>query len=151
MSAFSSGDLYIVVDGHHFIFLAKDKIPLVDHLIAFKKVDYDPATYATKKRADPGRTFNRIAGARSSYAFAEPSKKSDVNYLREACKTIDEEFKRGKFSRIILIGDFEILAMMKKSMSKNMLTKVFHEIYKNYSKMPIERLERHLRSLEGAH
>lgn len=146
MKTFSSEDLYIVVDGHHFVFLAKDEVRLADHLIAFKRVDYDPAKFKVKKQADPGRVFDRIGGARSSYSYSDLSKKSDVNYLKEACKTIDEEFKRGKYSRIILIGDLEILAMIKKYMSKNMLSKIFHEIYKNYTKVPIEVLEKYLRS-----
>ena len=64
----------------------------------------------------------------------------EINDLRT------DEFKKGKFSRIILTGDFEILSMMKKFMSKTMLSKVFYEIYKNYSKLPVEALEKYLRS-----
>ena len=150
MNIFNSEDLYIVVDGQHFVFLAKDDVRSSDHLVAFKKVSYDPAQFAVQKRSDPGRTFNHSGGARTSYAYSDLAKKSDINYLKEACKTIDIEFKRGKFSRITLIGDSEVLAMLKKSMSKNMLGKVFHEIYKNYSKVPVEHLERYLRSSEVA-
>ena len=151
MNKFRSEDLYIVADGHHFVFLAKDEVRPADHLIAFKKVNYDPDKFEVQKRADPGRTFDRITGAKSSYSFSDLSKKSEIHYLKEACRAIDLEFKRGKFSRIILIGDPEILAMMKKSMSKNMLSKIFHEIYKNYSKVPVEILEKYLSSPEGAH
>ena len=151
MNTFNSDDLYIVVDGQHFIFLAKNEVRPADHLIAFKKVSYDPSKFGVQKRADPGRTFDRIGGARSSYAHSDLSKKSDISYLKEACKTIDVEFKRGKFSRITLIGDSVILAMMKKGMSKNMLSKVFHEIYKNYSKVPVEVLEKYLGSPESRH
>ena len=151
MSVFSSEDLYIVLDGHHFVFLAKDKARSSDHLIAFKKISYDPEKFAIKKRADPGRTFDRFGSARSSYSSPDLSKKGSINYLKEACKTIDSEFKQGNFSRITLIGNFESLTMMKKSMSKNMQAKIFREIYKNYSKMPVDALEKHLLMLESTH
>ena len=146
MSRFSSDDLYIVADGHHFIFLAKDDKRQADHLIAFKKFKYDSKKYISDIPEKPGRIFDRTGVARSSYVFSDVAKKSDLNYLKEACKQIDSEFKRGNFSRIILVGDSEILAMIKKGMSKNMLSKVFREVYKNYSKLPVEELERHLNS-----
>jgi protein required for attachment to host cells len=144
MNTFNPEDLFIVVDGHHFVLLAKDEVRSSDHLIALKKVDYDPVMFAGKKRANLGRTFDRMGVARPSYSDSDLLKKDEINYLKEACKTIDIEFRRGGFSRIILIGDFEIITILKKSMSKNMLAKVFREIYKNYSKVPLEVLKSYL-------
>lgn len=151
MNTFNPEDLFIVVDGHHFVLLAKDEARSSDHLIAFKKVDYDPVKFAGKKRANLGRTFDRMGVSRSLYSDSDLPKKDEMNYLKEACKTIDVEFKRGGFSRIILIGDSEIISILKKSMSKNMLAKVFREIYKNYSKVPLEVLERYLHTANSAH
>lgn len=143
---FSSKDLYIIADGHHFVFLTKHEGHQADHLTAFKKIEYACTKFSIKNRSESDRTFDRIGGAHSSYSLSDLSKKSDANYLQIGCRVIDDEFKKGKFSRIILIGDFEILSMMKKFMSKTMLSKVFHEIYKNYSKLPVEVLEKYLRS-----
>ena len=144
MSRFSSDDLYIVADGHHFIFLAKDDKHQADHLIAFKKFKFESKKFISDIPEKPGRIYDRTGVARSSYTFLDIAKKSDLNYLKEACKQIDIEFKRGNYSRIILVGDSEILTMVKKTMSKNMLSKVFREVYKNYSKLPVEELEKHL-------
>lgn len=151
MNKFSSENLYIVVDGHHFVLLMKNEDLYADHLIAFKKVDYDVTKFASEKSAKPSRTFDRMGIARAPYSSINLTQKSDINFLKEACKVIDVEFKRRRFSRITLIGDYEILTIMKKNMSKNMLGKVFCEIYKNYSKLPLEALEKYLHSFESAH
>lgn len=150
MKKLDKTNLYIVADGHHFVMLAKDVKNPTDHLKAFKKVIFEPEKFEVGKRADPGKILDRVGGARSAYEFPNLSIKSDINYLKEACKVIDAEFKNGNFSHITLVGDSEILMLMKKSMSKKMLAKVFREVYKNYTKTPIDVLEKLLMSDESA-
>ncbi len=78
---------------------------------------------------------------RSPLSDASESDKSDIRYLKDACKVIDVEFKRGGFSQITLIGDSDVISLIKKGMSKSMISKVLREIYKNYTKVSIHQLE----------
>jgi protein required for attachment to host cells len=141
MSPLSSEDLFIVADGQHFVLLAKNPSTSGQHLKAFKKVDYDREKYASKGKGDSGKDFDRMGIARSPHSNVSASEKSDIRYLKEACKVIDIEFKRGGFTRTTLIGDSEVISLIKKGMSKSMVSKVMREIYKNYTKMPIDQLE----------
>ena len=141
MTTLSDEDLFIVADGQHFVLLAKNPSTSGHHLKAFKKVDYDREKYAPKSRGDSGKDFDRMGIARSPHSDVSPSEKSDIRYLKESCKVIDLEFKRGGFKRITLIGDSEVISLIKKGLSKSMMSKVMREIYKNYTKTPIDQLE----------
>lgn len=141
MTTLSDEDLFIVADGQHFILLAKNLNTSGHHLKAFMKVDYDREKCAPKIRGDSGKYLDRMGVVRSPHSDESPSEKSDIQYLKEACKVIDLEFKRGRFKRITLIGDSEVISLIKKGLSKSMTSKVMREIYKNYAKTPIDQLE----------
>ena len=141
MTILSSEDLIIVADGQHFVLLAKNPSTAGRHLKAIKRVNYDREMYSRKSRDDSGKDFDRMGISRSPHSDVSMSGKNDIRYLKEACSVIDAEFKRGGFSRITLIGDSEVVSLIKKGMSKSMIGKVMREIHKNYTKTPIDQLE----------
>jgi protein required for attachment to host cells len=141
MTKLSKEDLIVVADGQHFVLISKNKSAMEHHLEVIRSVDYDSQKYAPKNKGDSGKNFDRMGIARSPHSGPPASDKSDIRYLKDASKEIDIEYKRGGFARITLIGDSEVIGLIKQGMSKSMLSKVMREIYKNHVKTPIEKLE----------
>ena len=137
-------NLYIVADAHHLIMIAKKEQVQRNHLRALRKVQYQPDKYEQQEKRNSSHQFDRMGIARSNPLDINPKKKVAKSYLKDACKEIDEEFKLGNFKRLTLIANPEVMNTLKQGLSKNMKQKVFHEIYKEYSKMSLTELEEKL-------
>ena len=137
-------NLYIVADAHHLIMIAKKEQVHRSHLRALRKVQYQPDKYEQQEKRNSSHQFDRMGIARSNPLDIKLKKKAAKCYLKDACKEIDEEFKLGNFKRLTLIANPEVMNALKQGLSKNMKQKVFHEIYKEYSKMSLTELEEKL-------
>ena len=137
----SKDDLYIVADNHHFILIAVNELTKRNHLRILRKVQYQAEQYEQPEKRNSSHKFDRMGIARSNPLDIKPKKKASINYIRDACKEVDEEFKLGNFKRLTLIANPEVMNVLKQGLSNSMKQKIFHEIYKEYSKTPIDELE----------
>ena len=67
MNTFDDEDLNIVVDESRFVLLSKDEVCIIDHLIAFKKVDFYPVNFIGEKRFNLNRNFVRMGVENTPY------------------------------------------------------------------------------------
>ena len=140
----SKDDLYIVANHHHLMMIAKNELVHRNHLRILRKVQYYAEKYEQIEKRNSSHQFDRMGIARSNPLDIKPKKKAAINYLNDACKEVEEEFKSGNFKRLTLIANPEVMNAIKLALSKNMKQKVFHEIYKEYSKIPLDELEERL-------
>lgn len=144
MSQLNPHHLYVLADGHHFFLMARDPQKTLQHLKIVKRVEYQPSQFESKKRDNPGRTIGRARMARTGYAHQDLSTLADGRYLALACQSIDRIFQQGGYDVITLIGESRFIHAIKQHLSPQMKDKIQGEIHKNYTKLPIEKLEQTL-------
>jgi protein required for attachment to host cells len=133
--------LFLLADGHHFLLMARDLYKPIPHLKIIKRVQYQPSKFRKYKKDNPGITMSKIRQSHTSYAYTDLSSVSDGRYLAVACQSVDEVFKQGAYKAITLIGNPKFLNQVKTHLSNNMKQQIQCEIHKNYTKLPIEKLE----------
>lgn len=144
MNQLDPNHLYLLADGHHFLLMARDPKKIKDHLKIVRRVQYLPSQFETKKRDNPGKTMNRTREAHTSYAHQDLSTLADGRYLAHACQSIDVVFQRGGYQTITLIGEPKFIHHIKEYLSPQVKAHIQGEIHKNYTKLPIEKLEQTL-------
>ncbi len=144
MSQLNPQHLYILADGHHFLLMARDPHKTLDHLKIVRRVEYHPSQFEAQKRDNPGKTMSRISQAHTSYAYQDLTNLADGRYLALACQSIDAIFQNGGHREITLIGEPKFIHHMKQYLSPQIKAHIKGEIHKNYTKLPIEKLEKTL-------
>ena len=116
----SKDDLYIVADDHHLMMIAKNELVHRNHLRILRKVQYQAEKYEQAERRNSSHMFDRMGIARSNPLDIKPKRKAAINYLKDGCKEVDEEFESGNFKRLTLIANPDVMNTIKQALSKKM-------------------------------
>lgn len=133
--------LFLLADAHHFVLMARDTYEPLPHLKIIKRVQYQPSQFKKNKRDRPGKTISQLRQSHTSYAHTDLSLISNGRYLANACQSVDLVFKQGNFKAITLIGEPKFINQVKTHLSSDMKQHIQCEIHKNYTSLPIEKLE----------
>lgn len=135
------GDLLILIDRQHCRFLTLNPNTQHRHLYLLHEFNGDKSMGHLLPRDKPGRTHSRATGGNTAYEQHDARSLSEHRFLVDVASQIRDQWKKGGFNRIVLVGNPEVLIELKSVLDPNLLSKVFAEIYKNYINKTVGELD----------
>jgi len=139
-----NGDWVVVCDGSKALILenAGDAVSLN---LKTKEVHHqaDPRTHELGTDA-PGRSVNSIDGRRSAMEQTDYHDQAEQRFLIDLSKRLDAAVTAGETKSMILVAPPRALGVMRAACTPNLHHAVRAEIDKDYVKMPVHEIEKHL-------
>jgi protein required for attachment to host cells len=139
-----SGDWVVVCDGAKALILenAGDAISLN---LKTKEVHEQPDPKTSEQGTDaPGRSISSTAGRRSAMEQTDWHDQAEQQFLTDLAKRLDAAVTAGETKSLILIAPPRALGMIRHAFSAAVRDAVRAEIHKDYVKMPVHEIEKHL-------
>ena len=92
----------------------------------------------------PGRAFNSVGSARSTMEQADFHDQSEQRFLTELAKRLEAAVTAGETKSMILIAPPRALGMLRQAASSHLRQAIRAEIDKDYVKLPVHEIEKHL-------
>ena len=92
----------------------------------------------------PGRAFNSVGSARSTMEQADFHDQSEQRFLTELAKRLEAAVTAGEMKSMILIAPPRALGVLRQAASANLRHAIRAEIDKDYVKLPVHEIEKHL-------
>jgi protein required for attachment to host cells len=139
-----AGDWVVVCDGAKALILenAGDAVSLN---LRTKEVheQADPRTHELGTDA-PGRSVNSTDGRRSAMEQTDYHDQAEQRFLIDLTKRLDAAVTAGETKSMILIAPPRALGVMRHACTPNLRKALRAEIDKDYVKMPVHEIEKHL-------
>jgi len=139
-----SGDWVVVCDGAKALILenAGDAVSLnLKTKEVHEQVDPKNSELGTDA---PGRSINSVDGRRSSMEQTDWHDQAEQRFLTDLSKRLDAAVSGGETKSMILIAPPRALGVLRRSYSAGLRDAVRAEIDKDYVKMPVHEIEKHL-------
>jgi protein required for attachment to host cells len=139
-----SGDWVVVCDGAKALILenAGDaKFPNLKTKEVHEQAD--PKTHEQGTDA-PGRAVNSVGAQRSAMEQTDWHDQAEQRFLGDLAKRLDAAVTAGETKSLILVAPPRALGVLRRSFSGSLREAVRAEIDKDYVKMPVHEIERHL-------
>ena len=103
----------------------------------------DPKTHdmGTDK---PGRAFNSVGGGRSSMEQTDWHDQSEQRFLAKLAERLDKAVLGGETPSLIIVAPPRAIGMLRRMYSSHVRHAIRAEVEKDYVKMPIAEITRHL-------
>ena len=92
----------------------------------------------------PGRTFNSVGSKRSAMEQTDFHTQEEERFLQEIAGLLDTEVKAGHVKGIVVVAPPRALGVLRQAYSKGVREMVSAEIDKDFVKMPVHEIEKHL-------
>jgi len=139
-----SGDWVVVCDGAKALILenAGDAVSLS---LKTKEVHEQADPKTSEQGSDaPGRSVNSVDGRRSAMEQTDWHDQAEQRFLTDLSKRLDAAVTGGETKSMILIAPPRALGVLRQSYSAGLRNAVRSEIDKDYVKMSVHEIERHL-------
>jgi protein required for attachment to host cells len=103
----------------------------------------DPPTHEQGTDA-PGREFNSIGGGRSAVEQTDWHTQQEERFLRKLAAHLDAAVNADKAKALIVIAPPRALGVLRHAYSHNLKQAVRAEIDKDFVKLPVHEIEKHL-------
>jgi protein required for attachment to host cells len=103
----------------------------------------DPPTHEQGTDA-PGRTFNSVGGRRSAVEQTDWHLQEEERFLHRLVSHLDAAVNAGKVKALIVIAPPRALGVLRHAYSHNLKQAVRAEIDKDFVKLPVYEIEKHL-------
>ncbi|MFB2550552.1 host attachment protein [Ensifer soli] len=95
----------------------------------------------------PGRSHSSVGPGRSAMEYSsDPVRVDQQGFAADVADTIDRYAKEGAFDRLVLCAAPQTLGDLRGMLSQDVLDRTSHEISKNYSNLPTDKLIANVRS-----
>jgi len=139
-----SGDWVVVCDGAKALILTNAGDALAPNLKTLEVHEQEtPKTHEQGTDA-PGRSINSVDGRRSSMEQTDWHTQAEERFLTDLAKRLDAAVTGGETKSMILVAPPRALGVLRGSYSNGLRGAVKAEIDKDYVKMPVHEIERHL-------
>src|SRR6266850_4539803 len=139
-----SGDWVVVCDGAKALILenAGDAISLN---LKTKEVheQADPKTHEQGTDA-PGRSINSVDARRSAMEQTDWHDQEETRFLQRLASHLDAEVNAGHAKSLIMVAPPRALGVLRRAYSQNLRNALRAEIDKDFVKMPVDEIEKHL-------
>ena len=92
----------------------------------------------------PGRAFNSVGGGRSAVEQTDFHDQSEQRFLTDLAKRLEAAVTAGEMKSLILIAPPRALGVLRQAASGNLRHAIRVEIDKDYVKLPVHEIEKHL-------
>lgn len=92
----------------------------------------------------PGRSLNSVGSGRSAMEQTDFHEQSEQRFLIELAKRLDAAVAAGEAKSLILIAPPRALGVLRQATSGNLRKAIRAEIDKDYVKLPVHQIEKHL-------
>ncbi|HEY7230863.1 MAG TPA: host attachment protein [Pseudolabrys sp.] len=138
------GEWVVVCDGAKALILENagdTKFPNLKTIQVFEQKDLP--THALGSDA-PGRTNNSVGSARSAVEQTDWHDQSERAFLAQLAQQLDSAVASGKAKSLIVVAPPRALGMIRTAYSETVRSAVRAEVDKDFVKMPVHEIERHL-------
>ena len=139
-----SGEWVVVCDGAKALILenAGDaKFPNLKTREVYEQSDSKTHEQGTDA---PGRAVNSVGAQRSAMEQTDWHDQAEQQFLGDLAKRLDAAVIAGETKSLILVAPPRALGVLRKSLSDGLRDAVRAEIDKDYVKMPVHEIEKHL-------
>ena len=96
----------------------------------------------------PGRSFDRMGDQRHSMEpTSDPKRLQESAFLGEVCGYLTEAGREGRFDRLVLVAEPRALGLLRKQLGGGLKDKVYAELDKDLSKVPLKELPERLKDV----
>jgi protein required for attachment to host cells len=139
-----SGDWVVVCDGGKALILenAGDAAALN---LKTKEVHEQADAKTSEQGTDaPGRSINSIDGRRSAMEQTDWHDQAEQRFLTELAKRLDAAVTAGETKALVIVAPPRALGVLRQAYSNGLREAVKAEIDKDYVRMPVHEIEKHL-------
>ena len=139
-----SGAWVVVCDGAKALVLqnaGNRKTPSLKTKEVYEQDDPKTSDIGTDK---PGRSFNSMSNGRSAMEQTDWHDQSEQRFLAKLAVRLDKAILGGEMPSLIVVAPPRAIGVLRKEFSKHVRQAITGEVEKDYVKMPIDEIERHL-------
>lgn len=139
-----NGEWVVVCDGAKALVLenAGDaKFPNLKTLEVFEQKDPPTRELGTEK---PGRTMSSVGHGRSAYQQTDWHDQAEQDFLSALVHHLDQALSAGKTKSMIIVAPPRALGVLRQTYTGAVKSAVRAELDKDFVKMPIDEIEKHL-------
>ena len=92
----------------------------------------------------PGRSINSIDSRRSAMEQTDWQQQEEERFLRRLASHLDAEVNAGNAKSVVMVAPPRALGVLRQAYSHNLRNVLRAEIDKDFVKMPVDQIERHL-------
>jgi protein required for attachment to host cells len=138
------GDWVVVCDGKKALVLENVGDTKVLNLKT-REVHEQPDQKTHEQGTDaPGRSINSIDSRRSAMEQTDWHEQEEERFLRRLASHLDAEINAGNAKSVIMVAPPRALGVLRQAYSHNLRNVLRAEIDKDFVKMPVDQIERHL-------
>lgn len=138
------GSWVVVADGAKALILENhgdQKFPNLRMKEHFEHHDPKTSEMGTDK---PGRSISSVGTARSSMEQTDWHQQEEERFLARLAERLDKAVQGGEVKHIVLVAPPRAIGTLRKAMSSHVRAVIQAEIEKDYVKMPLDQIEKHL-------
>lgn len=139
-----SGAWVVVCDGAKALVLqnaGNRKTPSLKTKEVYEQDDPKTSDIGTNK---PGRSFNSMSNGRSAMEQTDWHDQSEQRFLAKLAVRLDKAILGGEMPSLIVVAPPRAIGVLRKEFSKHVRQAITGEVEKDYVKMPIDEIMRHL-------
>lgn len=139
-----NGDWVVVADGAKALILenAGDAVALN---LKTKEVHAQADEKTSEQGTDaPGRSINSVGARRSAMEQTDWHQQDEDRFLTDLSKRLDAAVMAGEAKSLVLVAPPRALGVLRQAATPNLRKAVRAEIDKDYVKMPVHEIEKHL-------
>jgi len=139
-----NGDWVVVCDGAKALILenAGDAVALN---LKTREVHTQPDPKTHEQGTDaPGRSINSIDSRRSAMEQTDWHDQAEQRFLADLTRRLETAVKGGEAKSLVLVAPPRALGMIRQAATSNLRKALRAEIEKDYVKMPVHEIEKHL-------
>jgi protein required for attachment to host cells len=139
-----AGDWVVVCDGAKALILENAGDAMFPNLKTREvHTQSDPKTHEQGTDA-PGRSFSSVGSARSAIEQTDWHDLAEQRFLHDLAKRLDAAVASGETKSLIMIAPPRALGVLRQAYSHGVRAAVRAEIDKDYVKLPVHEIEKHL-------
>jgi protein required for attachment to host cells len=139
-----SGDWVVVCDGAKALILQNDGDAISPNLKTREVHQQADAKTSEQGTDAPGRSINSMGSRRSAMEQTDWHDQAEHQFLTDLAKRLDAAVAAGETKSLIVVAPPRALGVLRQSYSAPVRNAVRAEIDKDYVRMPVHEIEKHL-------
>jgi protein required for attachment to host cells len=145
----AQGDWVVVCDGNKALILENVGDEKFPHLKTREVLQQDNPATAEQGSDAPGRSISSVGSARSAMEQTDWHEQAEREFLEGLAGRLDAALEAGDARSLILVAPPKALGMIRRAYSPHVKGAVRKELDKDYVKLPVHEIEKHLTGAPG--
>jgi protein required for attachment to host cells len=138
------GEWLVVADGRKALILENIGDALYPNLRTKEVFEHDDPKTHEMGTDKPGRSISSVGSARSAMEQTDWHQQEEERFLNRLAERLDKAVLGGEVKKLILIAPPTAIGTLRKAMSQHVRGAITAEVEKDYVKMPVHEIEKHL-------